>query len=254
MNCLSVCLLVIHPSMHLFIRSSIHLLFFPIHLSFIPSSSSFCTFVLSIHFTTYLTINLLAHLFICSFILLLIYHLFLFLSVYFSFGYTHWSCHHSQFLVLRGSRFWLELRTQMSEKHLYFNLCVNIYFLVSWLNTQEQNGQIIQQTLIYKKLLKEISINFYSFTFLPAPTHLSNFLHGRTFKFYPLGFWFKMAEQKDIQSSPVKAPKSQLTVQQLSTGECWNLPQKDTPHPKTKKAASMKWQEVHNHDKIKSHN
>ena len=88
MNCLSVCLLVIHPSMHLFIRSSTHLLFFPIHLSFIPSSSSFCTFVLSIHFTTYLTINLLAHLFICSFILLLIYHLFLFLSVYFSFG-TH---------------------------------------------------------------------------------------------------------------------------------------------------------------------
>ena len=44
-----------------------------------------------------------------------------------------------------------------------------------------------------------------------------------------------MAEEKDIHSSPAKAPKSQPAVEQLSTGECWNSPEKDTPHPKPKK-------------------
>ena len=110
-NCLSICLLVIHPLMHLFIHSSIHLLFSPINLSFIPSSSSFCTFVLSIHFTTNLTINLLAHLFICSFILLPIYHLFLFLSVYFSFGIHIGLVIIHNFLYYVALGFWLELRT-----------------------------------------------------------------------------------------------------------------------------------------------
>lgn len=77
----------IHQCIYLFVHPSIS--FFPLYIFHSSlQSSSFCTFVLSIHFTTYLTINLLAHLFICSFILLPIYHLFLFLSVYFSFG-TH---------------------------------------------------------------------------------------------------------------------------------------------------------------------
>ena len=41
---------------------------------------------------------------------------------------------------------------------------------------------------------------------------------------------------KDMHPSPpVKAPKSQLTVEQPSTGGHWSLPKKDTPCPKTKK-------------------
>ena len=36
-------------------------------------------------------------------------------------------------------------------------------------------------------------------------------------------------------SLPVRAPKSQLAVEQPSTGGCWNLPKKGTPCPKTKK-------------------
>ena len=47
-----------------------------------------------------------------------------------------------------------------------------------------------------------------------------------------------MAEYKGMCSSPpVRAPKSQLAVEQPSTTGCWNLPKKkkkDTPHPKTK--------------------
>jgi len=37
-------------------------------------------------------------------------------------------------------------------------------------------------------------------------------------------------------SSPARAPKLQLTAEQLLTGGCWNIPKKkkDTPHPKTK--------------------
>ena len=36
-------------------------------------------------------------------------------------------------------------------------------------------------------------------------------------------------------SPPERAPKSQLAVEQPSTGGCWNLPKKDSPCPKTKK-------------------
>ena len=42
-----------------------------------------------------------------------------------------------------------------------------------------------------------------------------------------------MAES-DRHSSPARAPKSQLTVEQSSTGGCWNLLKEDTPSPKTK--------------------
>ena len=34
---------------------------------------------------------------------------------------------------------------------------------------------------------------------------------------------------------PARAPKSQLAVEQPSTGGLWNLPRKDTLHQKTKK-------------------
>jgi len=33
-----------------------------------------------------------------------------------------------------------------------------------------------------------------------------------------------------------REPKSQLVVEQPSTGGCWNLPKKDIPCPKTKKS------------------
>ena len=36
-------------------------------------------------------------------------------------------------------------------------------------------------------------------------------------------------------SPPVRAPKSQLAVEQPSKGGHWNLPEKDIPSPKTKK-------------------
>ena len=36
-------------------------------------------------------------------------------------------------------------------------------------------------------------------------------------------------------SSPVRKPKSQLSAEQPSTGECWNLSRKDTPCPQVKK-------------------
>ena len=51
-----------------------------------------------------------------------------------------------------------------------------------------------------------------------------------------------MAEKKDVcPSPPARAPKSQLAVEQPSTGGCLNLPKsnkqkkKDTQCPKTKK-------------------
>ena len=31
-----------------------------------------------------------------------------------------------------------------------------------------------------------------------------------------------------------RAPESQLTAEQTSTGRHWNSPKEDTPHPKTK--------------------
>ena len=36
-------------------------------------------------------------------------------------------------------------------------------------------------------------------------------------------------------SPPVRAPKLQLAIEQLSTGGCWNPPKKDSLSPKTKK-------------------
>lgn len=39
-----------------------------------------------------------------------------------------------------------------------------------------------------------------------------------------LDFWFKVAEQKDVHlSPPARAPKSQLAIEQPSTGGHWNL-------------------------------
>ena len=35
-------------------------------------------------------------------------------------------------------------------------------------------------------------------------------------------------------SSPVRTPKLQIAAEQLSTGECWIPPKKDTPHPRAK--------------------
>lgn len=50
---------------------------------------------------------------------------------------------------------------------------------------------------------------------------------------------FSTVQQKDVlSSSTVRAPKSQLAVEQPLTGRCWNPPKRDIPHPKTKK----KWQ------------
>ena len=37
-----------------------------------------------------------------------------------------------------------------------------------------------------------------------------------------------------MHSIPESAPKSQLAVEQPSTGGCWNPPKKDTPHSKKK--------------------
>ena len=44
-----------------------------------------------------------------------------------------------------------------------------------------------------------------------------------------------MAEEKDVCSSPARAPKLQLAVKQSSKGGHRNPPKKDTPCPKTKK-------------------
>ena len=53
-------------------------------------------------------------------------------------------------------------------------------------------------------------------------------------------FQFQTADKKYTCSSPpVRAPKSQLVVGQPSKGGCWNLPKKDSPHPKMKK--KPKW-------------
>ena len=44
-----------------------------------------------------------------------------------------------------------------------------------------------------------------------------------------------MAEQKAVRlSPPARAPKSQLAVEQPSTGRHWHPPKKATPHPRTK--------------------
>ena len=44
-----------------------------------------------------------------------------------------------------------------------------------------------------------------------------------------------MAEEKDVCSSPARAPKLQLAVEQPSKGGHRNPPKKDSPCPKTKK-------------------
>ena len=124
-----------HKSYHQFVGTSIHLFLYPpTHLSSVPVSFSL-----------------------------------------FLFQYTHWSRHHSQFLVLCGSRFlaWAQDLDKW-EGFVFQSLCEHIlscllvkYLGVEWLDHTVDIG------LIYKKLLKFFSINFYSFTFLPVPTHLS---------------------------------------------------------------------------------
>ena len=52
---------------------------------------------------------------------------------------------------------------------------------------------------------------------------------------------------------PVRAPKSQLAVEQPLTGGCWNLPEKRYPTSKVKEEAAARLWDGHNHDKIKSH-
>ena len=59
------------------------------------------------------------------------------------------------------------------------------------------------------------------------------------------GFQINMSEWKDLCSSPlVRGLKSQLAVEQPSTGECWNAPKKDISCLKTEQ-----WWEEHNHNK-----
>ena len=50
-----------------------------------------------------------------------------------------------------------------------------------------------------------------------------------------------------------RAPESQLTAEQLSTGRHWNSTKK-YPTSKDKGEATMRWQEGRIHSKIKSHN
>ena len=42
-------------------------------------------------------------------------------------------------------------------------------------------------------------------------------------------------EWDGVCASPTRLPKSQLAVEQPSTGEHWNPPEEDIPHPNTKK-------------------
>ena len=68
-------------------------------------------------------------------------------------------------------------------------------------------------------------------------------------RFEDKGVWFQMVEQKDVHSSPpVRAPELQLL-----TGRLWNPPKKRLPTPKDKGEATVRRQERHSHDKIKSH-
>ena len=53
--------------------------------------------------------------------------------------------------------------------------------------------------------------------------------------------------------SSARAPKFQLAVEQPLTGECWNLSKKNYPMSNDTEEASARWQEGHDHDKIKSH-
>ena len=53
-------------------------------------------------------------------------------------------------------------------------------------------------------------------------------------------------------SSPARAPKSQLAVEQPSTGGHWDLPKRH-PTSRDKEEAAERQQEGDNHDKIKSH-
>ena len=67
-------------------------------------------------------------------------------------------------------------------------------------------------------------------------------------QFLGVDFQFKMAEQ-DLHSPPARAPKSQP-----STGGHWNLPKKKRyPTSIDKEEATARWQEGHNHNKIKSY-
>ena len=47
-----------------------------------------------------------------------------------------------------------------------------------------------------------------------------------------------MVEMKDVPSSPVRAPKSQLAIEWPLRGECWNLQKKIYPISKDKEATA----------------
>ena len=66
-------------------------------------------------------------------------------------------------------------------------------------------------------------------------------------------FWFKIMEKKEVCSSTlVRAPKSQLAVEQPSTGGHWNLLEKKKDTTYKDKEATRRWQKGHEHDKIQS--
>ena len=54
-------------------------------------------------------------------------------------------------------------------------------------------------------------------------------------------------------SFPAKTPELQLAAEQLSTGECWIPPKRDTPQPKTKEKLPQDGRRGTITFKIKSH-
>ena len=150
--------LSIHPSIHPSIHTYIH----PVLLFVHPSIFLFSCPSL-IHPFIFILLYICFCPFILPFISLSIYWL-IYSSVHLSpthpssvpvsmslflFPPTHWSLHpFTVSCVYMALGFWLVLRTQISKKHLYSSLCMNIYLLVSWLDTQEQNSQIIGQILV----------------------------------------------------------------------------------------------------------
>ena len=55
------------------------------------------------------------------------------------------------------------------------------------------------------------------------------------------GTLFKLVEQDMHSSSPARAPKLQLAIEQPLTGGCWNPPKKRYPLSKDKEEASVRW-------------
>ena len=50
-----------------------------------------------------------------------------------------------------------------------------------------------------------------------------------------MGDWLTIEEKDMCSSSPERAPKSQLAVDQPLAGGCWNPPKRETPRPEKKK-------------------